>query len=175
MNEREAAIAMAEGRIPSPARIGDLTLVKMRITGSGMSYRSGLKEYVWREPEIFATQEFADRCNGIPVVYEHTNDQNEIVERIMGTVIYPYVDGDEVWGIVRIFLKSDIDMMVGSHPSTSPCVAFLDPAELNVTKLPSGEVVRIEGRPTIIDHLAVVPLGVWDKGTDPKGIRMNQA
>ncbi len=172
MTELEVAHLMARGLVDSPAKIGSVTLVKMRVTGTGMAYRAGLKEYVWRDPAEFATAEFAERCNGLPVVVDHTKNEEELSERVIGTLVYPYLDGDEVWAIARIFLEEDLALMDTTHTSTSPAVSFLDPAEIDVTKLESGEVIRIEGKPTIVDHLAIVPLGVWDKGQDPHGIVM---
>ncbi len=172
MTEMEVAIAMARGLVSSPAKIGSVTLVKMRVTGTGMAYRAGLKEYVWRDPSEFATDEFAQRCNGLPVVVDHTKSEEELSERVIGSIVYPYVDGEEVWAIARVFLEDDLELMDTTHTSTSPAVSFLDPDEIDVTKLESGETIRIEGKPTIIDHLAIVPLGVWDKGQDPHGIEM---
>lgn len=174
MTEREAAMLMARGELDSPAKIGSVTLVNMRITGSGLSYRAGLKEYVWREPSVFATQEFVDRCNGLPVVLEHTSSEQQLYDRVIGTIIYPYLRNDEVWGIARIFLVSDLDLMNTTHTSTSPSVAFLDPSEIIVSRLNDDEVIRIEGKPTIIDHIAIVPLGVWDKGGAPTGIEIDE-
>ena len=34
----------------------------------------------------------------------------------------------------------------------------------------SGKPLLIEGEPVLLDHIAIVPNGVWDKGGDPTGV-----
>jgi hypothetical protein len=36
--------------------------------------------------------------------------------------------------------------------------------------LEDGSVLLIEGKPSLLDHVAICELGVWDKGKDPEGI-----
>jgi hypothetical protein len=53
--------------------------------------------------------------------------------------------------------------------STSPGVS-LDPKTNIQLRLESGEKLLIEGKPRVLDHVAVCGLGVWDKGGDPSGV-----
>ncbi|MHB8388163.1 MAG: DUF2213 domain-containing protein [Acidobacteriaceae bacterium] len=176
--EREAAIAIAEKRALSPLRYQNAWLYAIRITGTGVSYRSGLKEYVWRSPEVFLAEEFVDRCNGLPVILIHPEktllNEEEYANRNVGSIIYPYRDGEDVWGIARIFDETIIEEMRSGHLSTSPGVRFTREDELASVEL-GKDVLTIEGNPSLLDHIAIVPAGVWDKGGPPSGIRNDSA
>lgn len=172
--ERDAAISMASGLSPSPLQYENSWLYAIRITGTGASYRVGLKEYVWRSPEVFLTDEFVARCNGLPVILVHPeqsllNDE-EWASRAVGTVIYPYRQGDEVWGVARIFDGELVEAMRTGSLSTSPGVRFSDPEQLASMQI-DEEALTIEGKPSLVDHIAIVPAGVWDKGGEPSGVR----
>ena len=84
-------------------------------------------------------------------------------------MILPYVRDDEVWAIGRVHDEDAAVAMLHSHISTSPAVGF-DPKDVLTTETGDGEVLRIEGSPSEVNHLAVVANGVWDKGGDPVGI-----
>lgn len=182
MTERETAIAIARGKAPSPTRFQNSWLYAMRITGTGVSYRVGLKEFVWRNPESFLTDEFVQRCNGLPVILVHPDssllDGNEYANRSIGTILYPYRalngreddTGDEVWGIARLFDDELVSRLREGNISTSPGVQFLKGDALARAKI-NGENLLIEGEPSLIDHIAIVSEGVWDKGGPPSGIR----
>ncbi len=182
MNEREMAIAIAHGDLQSPSQCQNSWLYAMRITGTGASYRIGLKEFVWRDPSIFLRPEFVNRCNGLPVIMVHPDasllNAEEYVNRTIGSVIYPYVardgrevdDGDEVWGIARIFDGDIVDDLRSGKASTSPGVQFTKGDVLARAEV-DGEKLLIEGSPSLLDHLAIVAEGVWDKGAGLSGIR----
>lgn len=175
--EREAAIAIAKGEAPSPSQYQNCWLYAIRISGTGVSYRVGLKEYVWRSPDVFLADEFVDRCNGLPVVLVHPeksllNDE-EYANRNIGSVIYPYRQGDEVWGIARMFSDDAVAAMRSGELSTSPGVRF-DNSELGTLQL-DEDALTVEGNPSLVDHIAIVPAGVWDKGGPPSGIRNDDA
>ena len=182
MNEREMAIAIAHGDLQSPSQCQNSWLYAMRITGTGASYRIGLKEFVWRDPSIFLRPEFVNRCNGLPVIMVHPDasllNAEEYVNRTIGSVIYPYVardgrevdDGDEVWGIARIFDGDIVDELRSGKASTSPGVQFTKGDVLARAEV-DGEKLLIEGSPSLLDHLAIVAEGVWDKGAGLSGIR----
>ena len=180
MNELDVAKAMQAGELPSPQRVGNQFLFNVRITGTGISHRSGLgpnhdeSEYVYRTPEHFLSPEFLERCVGLQLTFEHPTDKpfldtESFRDRNLGVVILPYVLGDEVWGIGRTFDEDAAVLMGTTHISTSPAIGF-DEESIETITLESGEILRIEGRPSYVDHLAVVPNGVWDKGGDPVGI-----
>jgi hypothetical protein len=49
-------------------------------------------------------------------------------------------------------------------------VVFLS-ADTNLKHpLSNGATLLIEGKPSLLDHVALCPLGVWDKGGPPTGV-----
>lgn len=174
LNELEIARAIASGQMPSPQQYENIWLFALRITGTGASYRPELQEHVWRDPAIYLTNDFLARCNGLPVIWEHPPGnaltQSEFEKRIIGSIMLPYIQQDEVWGIGRIYDLNAAGMMRDTRLSTSPSVIFGPESENHTRKLDGGRTLLIEGEPTLIDHLAVCELGVWDKGGEPTGI-----
>lgn len=174
MDEMDIARAVRDGRLTSPQRYENIALVAMRITGTGMAYREGHDEYVWREPSLYLNPEFLARCNGLPVVIEHPKgkvlDSAEFASRVVGTIALPYVKSNEVWGIAKIYDASTIQMIEDHRLSTSPAVVFRDPTANTTERLPDGETLLIEGKPSLLDHLAICEQGVWDKGGQPTGV-----
>jgi 8-oxo-dGTP pyrophosphatase MutT (NUDIX family) len=176
MNELHIAKAMAAGQLTSPQRYHNVTLWDMRITGTGHAYRQGRKEHVWRAPEDYMTQEMLDRCNGLPVIMEHpqdraTMDSKEFNDRIVGTIFLPYFRDNEVWGIAKIYDDATNSMLGEYDVSTSPGVIL--GIETEKYKLGAGRSLLVEDDPCLVDHLAIVPLGTWDKGNDAHGIRVD--
>src|SRR5215472_298712 len=115
MNELELAEAIRDGDLVSPQFIEHVCLIDLRISGTGFSYRPKLNEWVYRRDTIYLTPEFLQRCNGLPIVMEHPDtqilDSDEFAKRIVGTMFLPYVKGDEVWGIAKIYDKGAISMI----------------------------------------------------------------
>ncbi|MFA9204825.1 MAG: NUDIX domain-containing protein [Bacteroidia bacterium] len=173
-DELDCARAMAAGTIASPLRYRNVTLFALRITGTGMSFRSDGEEYVWRDPAIFLADHFVARCAGLPVILDHpaseTLNSKEFSHRIVGTISLPYVRDSEVWGIAKIFDDAAIAMMTTEQLSTSPCVVFSSRSGNEVRELPDGASLLIEGKPVLLDHLAICEQGVWDKGGPPAGV-----
>jgi hypothetical protein len=58
----------------------------------------------------------------------------------------------------------------GSGPKLAPAVKFLDIGENLAGETADGSKFLIEGKPAVLDHLAVCTMGVWDKGQEPTGI-----
>lgn len=186
--ELDVARAIAAGELSSPQLLPNSALFDLRITGTGAAYRAGLDEYVWREPSIFLSDEFRERCNGLPVVWEHPPaekrqmlDSEEFANRIVGTIVLPHVRGEELWGVARILDRDAIDGLNTGNLSTSPGVVFA-PGQNEQQRLDSGETVLIEESPALLDHLAIcgtqnddpsVGSGVWDKGGPPTGVRVD--
>lgn len=176
MDELEVAQAIRDGELVSPQRFGNLLLVAMRITGTGASYRKALDEFVWRDPAIYMTDHFLARCNGLEVVWEHPPaasmlDSGEFRKRIVGTSFLPYrKDAEqEVWTISRVRDEDAAMMLEQEKLSTSPGVVFL-PGDGN-RKVSFQDVdLLIEGKPSLLDHLAICEAGVWDKGGESKGV-----
>lgn len=175
MDELDVAQAIAEGRLTSPQRYENIALVAMRITGTGAAYRAGdLKEYVWRPPDIYLNDRFLARCNGLPVIVEHPQgkilNSDEYATRNVGTILLPYVKQNEVWGVAKVFDASAIQMIEDHRLSTSPAVVFRDDTVNSTETLDDGSTLLIEGKPSLLDHLAICEVGVWDKGGTPTGI-----
>lgn len=171
-DELGIAKLMQRGELTSPQHYANIALFDIRITGTGLSYRSGIKEHVWREKDIYLNEEFLQRCNGLPVIFEHpgraTLNTKEYVDRNVGSVFIPYIKGEEVWAIVKIWDKYAAKLMEENQLSTSPCVVLT--GEDEKIKLKSGSKLLIEGKPKLLDHIAICFVGVWDKGKPPSGV-----
>jgi 8-oxo-dGTP pyrophosphatase MutT (NUDIX family) len=174
--ETEVAQAIASGELTSPQQFANSWLFAMRITGTGAAYRRSWDEYVWRSPDLYMTPEFLARCNGLPVIMEHpkgaTLNTKEYAARNVGTILLPYLrpEANEVWGIARIIDEPAAKLMESEQLSTSPAVVFHDPSVNTKLEDGDGKTILIEGKPSLLDHLAVCDLGVWDRGGDPRGI-----
>lgn len=174
MDELGVARAIRDGELTSPQRYENIALVAMRITGTGMAYREGLEEHVWRDPSLYLNDDFLARCNGLPVIVEHPDtkvlDSAEFADRVVGTIMLPYVKQNEVWGIARIYDATTIQMIEDHRLSTSPAVVFRNPSANSKQRMDDGGTLLIEGKPSLLDHLAICELGVWDKGGEPTGV-----
>jgi 8-oxo-dGTP pyrophosphatase MutT (NUDIX family) len=174
ITELDIARAIATGELTSPQQVGAMHLFAMRITGTGVAYRSALDEFAYRPPEHYLNDEFLARCNGLAVIYEHpeksTLNSEEFADRVIGSIMLPYLQGNEVWGVAKIYDDHAISAMLEKKMSTSPTVVFRNLSDNATIALDSGEQVLIEGNPSLLDHLAVCDLGVWDKGGEPAGV-----
>lgn len=173
-DELELAEAIRDGELVSPYRYENISLVAMRITGTGTSYRKALKEYVYRDKDLYLNERFLKRCNGLTVILEHPTgnalNSKEFNDRVVGNILLPYIQGEEVWGIAKIYDDSARDMLEEETLSTSPAVIFRDPSVNEKVTLDDGSVLLIEGKPSLLDHLAICEKGVWDKGGEPTGV-----
>ena len=173
-NELDIAKKIRSGELPSPQHFENIWLFDVRVTGTGTSYRTGLDEYVYRPPENFLSDEFLERCVGLPLIFEHPENSilntEEFRNRSIGSVILPYIKGDEVWGIAKVYDDDAAIAMQSTHVSTSPAVAFRTAGSTETIELDDGKSVLIEGNPSYLDHLAICERGVWDKGGEPAGI-----
>jgi 8-oxo-dGTP pyrophosphatase MutT (NUDIX family) len=178
MNELDIARAMSNGYISSPQRYMNVSLFAIRITGTGVSYRSAHKEFVFRNPENCLNDEFLARCNGLQVISEHPKGASltseEFTDRTIGSIFLPYLQGNEVWGIAKVYDATAAEIMAKYQLSTSPTVVFKDPAANSTVTLDDGTVLLIEGKPSLLDHIAICIAGVWDKGGPPSGVSTNQ-
>jgi hypothetical protein len=179
MNELEIAEAIRDQELASPQFIENVCLVDMRISGTGFSYRPKLNEWVYRRDTVYLTAEFLQRCNGLPIIMEHPDtqilDSDEFARRIVGTMSLPYIKLDEVWGIARIYDTEAVKLIVNEQLSTSPSVVFRDTKVNYTIEMEDGSHLLVEGKPSFVDHLAICEKGVWDKGGDATGIRIDAA
>jgi len=175
LTDHEAAEAIRDGELSSPQKYGDFWLFDLRITGTGAAYRDALDEYAVRDCKKWLSDEFVERCNGLQVIFGHPErsglNHDEYRERSIGAIVLPYVKGDEVWGIAKIFDEDAAKLMQTSHRSTSPGVT--PPKGSVPIVLESGAKVLDEGLPLILDHLAICEAGVWDKDGPPEGVRLD--
>lgn len=175
-NELDIAEAMVEGRLASPQKYENLWLFNIRITGTGFAYRHGRKEFVWRDPSVYMNERFLKRIGGLPAIWEHPEksllNTKEYEDRVVGAVMIPYLrpEVNEVWAIARIHDEKAAEEMAVKKLSTSPGVNFADPTENDRVKMEDGKALLLEGDPSMVDHIAICPHGVWDKGGDPTGV-----
>jgi hypothetical protein len=184
MNELDIARGMAAGELTSPQRYYNVWLFDIRISGTGYAHRGAVKnkdgkvireaEHAWRRPENYLTEDYLARTNGLPVIWVHPKDSmlnsKEFRNRIIGTCFLPYIRDESVWSIVKIWDQESAADMATMDLSTSPGVVLSGDDDIRV-RLPDGSPLLIEGDPTINDHIAIVPQGVWDLGGPPSGIR----
>jgi 8-oxo-dGTP pyrophosphatase MutT (NUDIX family) len=176
--ELDVATLVRDGDLPSPQPFSGSVYFALRITGTGHSYRSAHDEHAWRDPSIYLTPDFLARCNGLPVIWLHTEgpmlDGESLSKQIVGTIMLPYIQGDEVWGIARIIDMDAAKHMASVQLSTSPNAVFAESSGNVKVPLKDDSPLLIEGNPVLIDHLAVCELGVWDKGGPPMGVQVDQ-
>ncbi|MFW0766701.1 NUDIX hydrolase [Trabulsiella odontotermitis] len=181
LTELELAQRIRDGTAPSPMKFSNMWLVNLRITGTGLAYRSGLKEHVWRDPNLYLNDYFLQRCNGLLVIANHPDDavltEEDFSERTVGSVMLPYIKGDEVWAVCRIYVRDIVEQIVKGTVSTSPSVVFNN-ASGNVEAQDGDTTILIEGVPFLVDHIALVTqdhgsLGVWDKDKIPAGVEVS--
>lgn len=183
--DTEIAIAklISEGVLTSPQPYANMWLVALRITGTGLAYRSSLGEFVWRDPVLYMNDEFLQRCNGLTVILDHPDesilDSEEFKKRNIGSICLPYFkNDDEVWGIAKIYDAEAIKIINNEEVSTSPSVVFDDASGNVMLSNEKGDPLLIEGKPFLLDHLAIVTQargskGVWDKQGPATGVLIN--
>ena len=179
--ELDIARAIRDGKMESPQRLEHVWLFDLRVTGTGVAYRGSLDEWVYRPPEFYLNDDFLERCQGVPVLFDHPKegltDTEEWRQRAIGALVLPYIPGkgdehhatNEVWAIARIYDDDAAELMLQTHISTSPAVEF-GKADLRYIRTDDGERMLMEEKPTYLDHLAVVTEGVWDKLKTPRGV-----
>ena len=182
--EWDVAELMREGIMSSPQPYANMSLLAIRITGTGLAYRSSIGEHVWRDPSLYLNDEFVKRCNGLTVIMDHPETAvlttEEFKNRAIGSIILPYIKGDEVWGIAKIYDNDAMKQIIeeGNSPagiSTSPSVVFDNTAGNTTLTTEDGSPLLIEGVPFLLDHIAIVTKargskGVWDKGGEAAGV-----
>lgn len=184
VTELDIAEKVRDGVLPSPTRLKNSWFFTMRIFGTGLAYRGGPnKEWSLRDPALYLNERMLQRCSGMPVLIQHpdgTMDGDELAGRIVGTIMLPFLANsdtgmpsetpNEVWGVARV-INEQAAMMLQKHvASTSPGVSFMSSAVNTKVPLESGAILLVESSPNVIDHLAICPVGVWDKGGEPSGV-----
>ena len=177
--EYDYAELISQGFLPSPQMYANVMLLAIRITGTGLAYRSSIGEHVWRDPSLYLNDDFLKRCNGLAVIMDHPETavltSEEFKNRAVGSIMLPYIQGDEVWGIAKIYDEDAAKEIMEGEISTSPSVVFDNTAGNTTLTTESGQPLLIEGVPFLLDHIAIVTKargskGVWDKGGDATGV-----
>ena len=177
--EYDIAELIKDDILTSPQMYANIGLFAIRITGTGLAYRSSIGEHVWRDPSLYINDEFLKRCNGLMVIMDHPQSavltSQEFKDRAIGSIMLPYIKGDEVWGIAKIYDQDAINLICEGEISTSPSVVFDNTAGNTTLTTENGEPLLIEGVPFLLDHIAIVTKargskGVWDKGGEPAGV-----
>jgi hypothetical protein len=169
--ELEAAALVASGDLPSPTTYrGSSDLFAMRLSGTGTAWRERHNEYVFRDPEIWLSPEMQRRCLAIPVVVGHPSadvlSSDEFIRRVIGIIVYTYVRGSELWGILRCLdPTATVELLSGDYDS-SPSAVY-EAGDNIPLKWHDGKPILVENFPVLIDHVAVVPSGVWTRGGEP--------
>lgn len=174
LNETDVAQLIASGTLSSPQHFRNMWMFAIRVTGTGMTYRSKDEQFVFRDPANYLTPEFLSRVAGVPVIWLHPEanslDSDEFAKRVIGTMTNAWVaDENEVWGIARVYDEEAATIMQERKLSTSPTVCFTEGqnAIINV----DGQPLLVEDSPVLLDHVAICEQGVWDKLLDPTGVR----
>ncbi|MDI2113062.1 NUDIX domain-containing protein [Commensalibacter nepenthis] len=175
-DEHDVSQAIAKGELASPQYFDGNYLFDMRLTGTGTAKRNledNQTEITYRDPKEFLSKKFLNLCNGVRVVFDHPEKDNVDTEylrnRQVGTVILPYVFGQEVWAIVKVASALFSEMLMQTPYSTSPCVS--NRSQNQPVYFEKNKRALYENSPYVVDHLAIVLHGVWDKdGEVPPGI-----
>jgi hypothetical protein len=108
------------------------------------------------------------------VIWEHpkaaTLNSKEFSDRVIGSIMLPYIKGEDVFGIAKIYDSEAAKEMEENQMSTSPSVVLRD-ADNTTLQLEDGTPLLIESIPQLLDHIAIVSNGVWDKQGPPTGIQ----
>ena len=154
--ELDSAIELSQGKLASPffVKTTGYWLVDMRITGTGFSHRPESEAFVYRDHGFYTSDTVKAMCSGLPVIINHGSFDDSV---IIGTVFYPFVQGDELRCVAKIFNKSAMQHMTESYVSTSPS---FQSATVKFNE------IDIDLPPLSAKHLAILfngEIGVWDK------------
>ncbi|EMF7827668.1 TPA: NUDIX domain-containing protein [Yersinia enterocolitica] len=173
LNETEVAALISDGTLSSPQYFINMWLYAIRVTGTGVTWRSAGQEMTFRNPDDYLTPEFLQRVAGLPLIWFHPKknilDSNEFAERVIGTLTNSWVaDKGEVWAIARVYDAEAAEVMATRQLSTSPTVKFV---EIPKSIIVDGQPLLVEPSPELLDHVAICEQGVWDKLLDPTGVK----
>jgi 8-oxo-dGTP pyrophosphatase MutT (NUDIX family) len=171
-NELDIARLMSTGDLTSPQFYRNVALWAIRISGTRAAYRGGeIDEWCWRDPAHYTSPDAVARAI-MPVIFEHPEtsllNSEEYAERNVGLTFLPYVVGEELWAIAKIYDDATIELLKNDQLSTSPGVTVSNATEF--IHIDDGTKMLIEGEPLLFDHIAICEQGVWDKGGPPAGI-----
>lgn len=173
LNETEVAALIADGTLSSPQYFINMWMFSIRVTGTGVTWRSADQQMTFRNPDDYLTPEFLQRVAGLPLIWLHpeknTLDSDEFAKRVIGTLTNSWVaDNGEVWAIARVYDAEAAEIMATRQLSTSPTVKFV---EVPKSIIVDGQPLLVEPSPELLDHVAICEQGVWDKLLAPTGVK----
>lgn len=174
LNETEVASLIADGTLSSPQFFINMWMFAIRVTGTGVTWRSADQQMAFRNPDDYLTPEFLQRVAGLPLIWLHpeknTLDSNEFAKRVIGTLTNSWVaDNGEVWAIARVYDAEAAEIMATRQLSTSPTVKFVEVPD-SIIEI-DGQPLLVEPSPELLDHVAICEQGVWDKLLAPTGVK----
>ncbi|MGQ6476440.1 NUDIX hydrolase [Serratia sp. IR-2025] len=173
LNETEVAALIADGTLSSPQYFINMWMFAIRVTGTGVTWRSADQQMAFRNPDDYLTPEFLQRVAGLPLIWLHpeknTLDSDEFAKRVIGTLTNSWVaDNGEVWAIARVYDAEAAEIMATRQLSTSPTVKFVEAPKSIIV---DGQSLLVEPSPELLDHVAICEQGVWDKLLAPTGVK----
>ncbi|MBZ9504862.1 NUDIX domain-containing protein, partial [Escherichia coli] len=173
LNETDVAALIADGTLSSPQYFYNMWMFAIRVTGTGVAWRSADQEMTFRNPDDYLTPEFLQRVAGVPLIWLHpekrTLDSDEFSKRVIGTLTNAWVaDKGEVWAVARVYDAEAAEIMATRQLSTSPTVKFSEVAQSIIV---DGQPLLVEPSPELLDHVAICEQGVWDKLLAPTGVK----
>lgn len=174
LNETQVAALIADGTLSSPQFFINMWMFAIRVTGTGVTWRSADQQMAFRNPDDYLTPEFLQRVAGVPLIWLHPEknklDSDEFAKRVIGTLTNSWVaDNGEVWAIARVYDAEAAEIMATRQLSTSPTVTFSEMQD-SIIKI-DGQPLLVEGSPVLLDHVAICEKGVWDKLLAPTGVK----
>lgn len=174
LNETEVAALIADGTLSSPQFFINMWMFAIRVTGTGVTWRSADQQMAFRNPDDYLTPEFLQRVAGVPLIWLHPEknklDSDEFAKRVIGTLTNSWVaDNGEVWAIARVYDAEAAEIMATRQLSTSPTVTYSE-MQNSIIKI-DGQPLLVEGSPVLLDHVAICEQGVWDKLLAPTGVK----